>query len=71
MNRTIRIILIILMMFWLFWIPSLLYFFWAKPKGGRAIRFILWILTLIPAVNLIGAIGLLLVELRIIDVDGR
>lgn len=71
MNRMIRIILVILMMFWIFWIPSILYLLWAKPKGGATARFILWILTLIPGLNLVGAIGLLLVEFRIIDVDRR
>lgn len=69
MNRVVRIILVILMFFWLFFIPQILYFLWVKPRGGKLSRFVFWILTLIPGLNIIGAIGLLLIELKIVNVD--
>lgn len=71
MNRTVRIILVILMFFWLFFIPQILYLIWAKPKNGALSRFIFWILTLIPGLNIIGAICLLLIELKVINVDRK
>lgn len=63
-NRLIRIILIILMMFWIFFIPSIIYFVLVLSKrGAKGLRLIFWILTLIPGLGLIGAIGLLFIEL--------
>lgn len=70
-SRSIRLILAVLMLFWLFFIPQIIYFFIAKPRNGATIRLILWVLALIPITNLIGAIGLILIEARIIDVDSR
>lgn len=63
-NRLVRIILIILMMFWVFFIPSIIYFILVLSKrGAKGLRLFLWVLTLVPGLGLIGAIGLLFIEL--------
>lgn len=63
-NRLIRIILIILMMFWILWIPSIIYFVLVLSKrGAKGLRLILWALTLVPGLGLIGGLGLLFIEL--------
>lgn len=73
MSRMLRVILVILMIFPLLGIiPAIIYFIGVMVGGMRkGLRLFFWILALIPFLNIIGSIGLLLIELKIINVDSR
>lgn len=73
MSRLLRIILVILMFLpALGIIPAVIYFIGVMVGGMRkGLRLLFWVLALIPILNVIGAIGLLLIELKVINVDSR